>query len=512
MLTDVAVEEGFDLRGEDLWYSKQDLENDLHLAAELGKTLLARNHELEQTLQQMYNNNQEQLQEIEYLTKQMEVLRQMNEQHAKVYEQLDGVARELELGNSKLVQDNRAAQQRIHSLTETVDSLQAHMDELQEQVEQLSEAQSERSRREQAQLQLQQQQLHRRTSLGTQSVPCLRELLDMQADGCLTGVDVIESEQECMSSRGEGEEEEQRATVAQEEEEEEREALLALVGTLEAQLEAERVRRHEAEQEAEATVEENSLLSQRLTMLESHRSRQAELELEVEELRLLWRAEVASSRRARRGLPDDDVFVGPDEQPEEEECEEEEDDEEKDDYPLEVKEEGMPRPRCQSESALQGISGAELRRRHRPTCARRPRALWCRGVSLLSEVDAQYSALQRQYDELLRRCQLAGAAGVNSHKAVQTAVGCPAHCISHTSKHTRAHVEAHAAAHAVPSRRLSTSSSGEPPEYKALFLEIFHCIQKTKGDLSDSSIQAIHKLQMSQPRRLSQPSQLDGIQ
>ena len=40
---------------------------DLHLAAELGKTLLERNHELEQALQQMYAANQEQQQEIEVL-------------------------------------------------------------------------------------------------------------------------------------------------------------------------------------------------------------------------------------------------------------------------------------------------------------------------------------------------------------------------------------------------------------------------------------------------------------
>lgn len=38
---------------------------DLHLAAELGKTLLDRNHELEQGLKQMYSTNHEQLQEIE---------------------------------------------------------------------------------------------------------------------------------------------------------------------------------------------------------------------------------------------------------------------------------------------------------------------------------------------------------------------------------------------------------------------------------------------------------------
>lgn len=38
---------------------------DLQLAAELGKSLLERNRELEQGLQQMYSTNQEQLQEIE---------------------------------------------------------------------------------------------------------------------------------------------------------------------------------------------------------------------------------------------------------------------------------------------------------------------------------------------------------------------------------------------------------------------------------------------------------------
>lgn len=38
---------------------------DLQLAAELGKTLLERNRELEQGLQQMYSTNREQLQEIE---------------------------------------------------------------------------------------------------------------------------------------------------------------------------------------------------------------------------------------------------------------------------------------------------------------------------------------------------------------------------------------------------------------------------------------------------------------
>ena len=47
---------------------------DLQLAAELGKTLLDRNTELEDSLQQMYTTNQEQLQEIEVIYSMGELL------------------------------------------------------------------------------------------------------------------------------------------------------------------------------------------------------------------------------------------------------------------------------------------------------------------------------------------------------------------------------------------------------------------------------------------------------
>lgn len=53
---------------------------DLHLAAELGKTLLDRNTELEESLQQMYATNQEQLQEIEVNIQGIEVLKHVNMQ------------------------------------------------------------------------------------------------------------------------------------------------------------------------------------------------------------------------------------------------------------------------------------------------------------------------------------------------------------------------------------------------------------------------------------------------
>lgn len=136
----------------------------------------------------------------QYLTKQVDLLRQMNDQHAKVYEQLDMAARDLEQGNQRLVQDNRMAQQKIHryvshlsmssplnyvlhnqpllslfpfSLTETIEGLQTYMEDLQTQVEELKTAQAERKKRDLAE---------QRRSLGAQSVSCLKELYDLHQD------------------------------------------------------------------------------------------------------------------------------------------------------------------------------------------------------------------------------------------------------------------------------------------------------------------------------------------
>lgn len=50
---------------------------------------------------------------LQHLSKQVELLRQVNEQHAKVYEQLDVTARELEDRNQRLVADSRASRQKI---------------------------------------------------------------------------------------------------------------------------------------------------------------------------------------------------------------------------------------------------------------------------------------------------------------------------------------------------------------------------------------------------------------
>lgn len=50
---------------------------------------------------------------FQYLSKQVDLLRHVNEQHAKVYEQLDVTARDLEETNQRLVADSKASQQRV---------------------------------------------------------------------------------------------------------------------------------------------------------------------------------------------------------------------------------------------------------------------------------------------------------------------------------------------------------------------------------------------------------------
>ncbi|XP_036399894.1 cerebellar degeneration-related protein 2-like [Megalops cyprinoides] len=427
MLTDMIVEEEFEIKDEEPWYDHQDLQHDLHLAAELGKTLLDRNRELEQGLQQMYTTNQEQLQEIEYLTKQVDLLRQMNEQHAKVYEQLDMTARDLEQGNQRLVMDNRMAQQKIQGLTETIEGLQTQVEELQQQVEELKAAQSDYAGGGLAE---------QRQSLSAHSVPCLKELHDMHKylqdhallDSAFSLADGIRAQ-------------------------EENTALKRSVQTLQSQLTSERTRRKEVETEAELMARENGELEQRLAELEGNQAWQRELEVEVEELRQLWRSDTASARRADKLLPDS-VFFPPEERVEQEGEQEAE---------AALPEQGRHvLKRCSSESMLRSANAEEMRRGHERSCVRRAAAVKQRGISLLNEVDAQYSALQVKYDELLRRCQ--EGAEQQSHKAVQTP-GVPRR---HSS--------------AVPC--LQADDDNQQPEYKALFQEIFTCIQKTKEDLS----------------------------
>ncbi|XP_060882679.1 cerebellar degeneration-related protein 2 [Labrus mixtus] len=446
MLTDMILEEDFDRNG-DTWYEPQDLEHDLHLAAELGKTLLDRNHELEQALQQMYSTNHEQLQEIEYLTKQVDLLRQMNDQHAKVYEQLDTAARDLEQDNKRLMQDGRLAQQKIHSLTEAVEGLQTYMEDLQTQVEELKTAEFERKKREAAE---------QRRSLGAQSMSCLKELYDLHHDRHLSR-DRLWSPQGSLYDRD-----------RREDPEEENGALQRSIQTLQGQIAAERDRREEAERESELTVRENRGLEERLTVLAGCRVRQKELEVEVEQLRLLWRADCANSVRGpEQLLLPDTVFFASEDRPRswQEELEESEEESEE--------QRSHNRQRCNSDGVLRAANPEEIHNGHEQLCIRRAEAVKQRGISLLNEVDAQYSALQVKYEELLRRIHHTDGL---SHKAVQTSTS------PLVSSRSRAHLSSSSAMCEVS----VVLEDGQQPEYKTLFNEIFTCINKTKEDLSEN--------------------------
>ncbi|XP_037649413.1 cerebellar degeneration-related protein 2 isoform X3 [Sebastes umbrosus] len=450
MLTDVILEEEFDKNGE-AWYDPQDLEHDLHLAAALGKTLLDRNHELEQALQQMYSTNQEQLQEIEYMTKQVELLRQMNDQHARVYEQLDVASRDLEQGNQRLVQDGRLAQQRIHSLTETIDGLQTYVEDMQTQVDELKTAQAERNKRELAE---------QRRHLGAQSVSCLKELYDLHHDRHLVhdGLrsDGLWSPQGSFYGRD-----------RRQDPEEENSALQRSVQTLQSQIAVERNRREAAERETESTSRENRGLEQQLDMLDGCRVRQKELEAEVEQLRLLWRADFAKSfRRPEQLLVPDTIFFASEERPSPGQDEMEEKVEKEEEQRRRI------RQRCNSDGVLRLMNPDEIRRDHEQLCIRRAEAVKQRGISLLNEVDAQYSALQVKYDELLQQCQQADGP---SHKVIQT----PNSSIAiNRTRRRRSSV--------LLSDLKVVLEDGQQPEYKALFKEIFTRIQQTKENLSDN--------------------------
>ena len=70
---------------------------DLQLAAELGNTLLEKNKDLEATIKQQQNLIDDQIQEIEFLTKQTAALKEVNESRVRIYEQIEISLSELEV-------------------------------------------------------------------------------------------------------------------------------------------------------------------------------------------------------------------------------------------------------------------------------------------------------------------------------------------------------------------------------------------------------------------------------
>ncbi|XP_075420719.1 cerebellar degeneration-related protein 2 [Tenrec ecaudatus] len=444
MLAGNLVEE-FELKEDEPWYDHRDLQQDLQLAAELGKTLLDRNTELEDSLQQMYTTNQEQLQEIEYLTKQVELLRQMNEQHAKVYEQLDVTARELEETNQKLVADSKASQQKILSLTETIECLQTNIDHLQSQVEELKS--SGRGRRNQGRCGQQK---------PAPSFPGLKELYDLRQHFVYDHVfaEKITSLQS-----------------QQRPDEEENEHLKRTVAVLQAQLSVERQKRVALDEEYGLVLKENSELEQQLGAMDACRSRALELEAEVMEMRQMLQAEHPFVNGVEKLVPDS-LFV-PFKEPSQSLLEE---------MLLAVPEAPRkPLKRSSSETVLSSLAGGDIVKGHEETCIRRAKAVKQRGISLLHEVDTQYRGLKVKYEELLKKCQQEQDS--LSHKAVQTSRA-PAKDLPGGKTQPEPAAGSWEQTCVTP-EPLGSPTAATPPEYKALFKEIFSCIKKTKQEIDE---------------------------
>ncbi|XP_045785091.1 cerebellar degeneration-related protein 2-like isoform X3 [Maniola jurtina] len=112
--------------------------SDLQLAAELGKTLLERNKELETALRQHQNVIEDQTQEIEYLTKQTAALREVNDSRLRIYEQLEVSIQDLERANHRLAVDHAADKKHIKTLCGTIETLENKCEEFQKTVDDLN--------------------------------------------------------------------------------------------------------------------------------------------------------------------------------------------------------------------------------------------------------------------------------------------------------------------------------------------------------------------------------------
>ncbi|XP_032667799.1 cerebellar degeneration-related protein 2 isoform X2 [Odontomachus brunneus] len=111
---------------------------DLQLAAELGKTLLERNKELENIIKLHQSTVEEQAQEIEYMKKQTAALREVNNSRLKIYEQLEVSVQDLERANHRLVIENTSDKKLIKSQCMTIESLEVKCEELQKKIDDLT--------------------------------------------------------------------------------------------------------------------------------------------------------------------------------------------------------------------------------------------------------------------------------------------------------------------------------------------------------------------------------------
>lgn len=110
---------------------------DLELAAEIGKNLLERNKELEVMLKSSHQYLEEQSIKNEFLSKQLETLRELHASQARACEHMESTALELQKTNKELQSETAVIKKRYQTLVQTVDNLESKCDEYRTQVEEL---------------------------------------------------------------------------------------------------------------------------------------------------------------------------------------------------------------------------------------------------------------------------------------------------------------------------------------------------------------------------------------
>lgn len=110
---------------------------DLELAAEIGKNLLERNKELEVMLKSSHQYLEEQSVKNEFLSKQLETLRELHENQARTCEHMEAAAMDLQVKNKELESEASFMKRRHQVLVQTVDNLESKCDDYRTQLEDL---------------------------------------------------------------------------------------------------------------------------------------------------------------------------------------------------------------------------------------------------------------------------------------------------------------------------------------------------------------------------------------
>ncbi|XP_078690999.1 cerebellar degeneration-related protein 2-like isoform X1 [Branchiostoma floridae x Branchiostoma belcheri] len=444
------------------WY-----QNDLQLAAELGKTLLERNKELEGALRQAQQITEDQALEIEYLARQLEELRELSESRARLAEQLDGNCQELERTNQRAEREKEALQQRIDKLCGDIQSLEQRCEEHQATIDELKQQERLRRKRER----------RKQTNSTPSSLEVVGEFrransLDNTYSNVFLANNPYESEIKALQDQ---------------------------VKTAQAQQNFEKRKRDELEMEVSVLIHENQTLEKRAQELEIDALRTKELEDELRQMQdmqgnvcLRCMKSMRNERRPRsksgESLSSLSEFKHRIHQDIEEDSVELDDtaganggvvngDLDSDDKGFSTASSDLSLKRSESDDMMQNP----------------PKS----GVSLLTEIDAQYHAMKQKYETLLSKLlptelqpdheQLPHANSPYLRRRLKSEASAVA--VERSKSRDQLHLLISKAVQTSQpvSRKTSDEnipSESSPPEYKSLFKEIFMTLRKSKFEES----------------------------